>query len=153
LSPARIQALASNPSPIEVALGRPFGILEDSEKRLVPSGAISAPNNALAWQDDLLYVGHEFGLTILDVSTPEQATRLATMLLPFEPATFAIDGDVLYAGTIQDWEATGTEQQLALIDVSDPSAPVLRGRLGGLTGAIDLAVLPGGNRVLVAARE
>jgi hypothetical protein len=99
------------------------------------------------------------GVTIVDVSTPDQASVAAVAPLPFEWRTSTEDvvveavGDrVILAGGLQACRGKG-KNGVALWDVTRPSRPVLLRlvRMPGAVHELDLAVRPDGTVLALAA--
>lgn len=107
-------------------------------------GTIHSPAHLVEIEGRHAYVVHEKTLTLYDISTPEAPVKLGVQELPEKIWGIRIVGPLVYAAA----DFFG----LAIIDVSDPKAPVLRGRIKTPGQAKNVAVIDtaSGKTALVA---
>ena len=76
----------------------------------------------------------ESTFTILDISNPLLPTLVSETMLVGYPTELALSGNTIYA-------ANGVSQGVQIIDVTSPTAPVLKGQYHGSGSVMDIAVM------------
>ncbi len=95
---------------------------------------LSLRADTLAFHNNLLVVGSDDELTVLDVSNAEQPNQIGSLALGAAVHDIAISGSYAYVGTESDGP-NGTLNEFRVIDLGNPADPI---EIGGIdTGAID----------------
>jgi len=98
------------------------------------------PVRAVDSRSEFLFVSAGPSLRIIDVSNPAQPVELSSLRVPGTIRDLSVDGDIVVAALGQ--------RGIAVVDVSDPEAPVLRSRVTG--GGFAEKVAASASRVAVA---
>ena len=132
--------------------------------RLVGTASLPGPARGIAVAGTLAAVGHDRGLTVVDVTRAERPRALGNLVLPpagdkpawgyFRPRVWAMTADRVFVTTMETSPMPGWT--VYAIDISDPTAPQIaastrRGGVGSQTSLAGVAVA--GDIVLVLWRE
>jgi len=79
--------------------------------------------NAVAVAGNYAYATSQLGLTVVDISIPANAGIVGGVDIPGINGSITVSGDYAYVG--DSFSPSGTGDDLQVVDVSDPSAPVV----------------------------